>query len=134
MQYTITFDRLVNSQVAQVGGKNASLGEMYQRLRPKGIKVPDGFATTAEAFWDFIESNELKSPISEALKRLDREKFSNLGEVGKEIRDLIMNAVLPENFIGAIKKSYAEFKSREKDLESVAVRSSATPEDLPEAC
>src|SRR5688500_18692145 len=119
MQYTITFDQLVNSQVAQGGGKNASLGEMYQRLRSKGIKVPDGFATTAEAFWDFIESNELKSPISEALKKLDREKFSNLSEVGKEIRDLIIRAKLPENFIAAIKKGYTELRSREKNLESV---------------
>jgi pyruvate, water dikinase len=133
MQYTITFDQLVNSQVAQVGGKNASLGEMYKKLRSKGIKVPNGFATTAEAFWDFIESNKLKSPISEALKRLDREKFSNLSEIGKEIRDLIMKATLPEKFVDVIKKSYAELKSKEKDFESVAVRSSATAEDLPEA-
>lgn len=133
MQYTITFDQLVNSQVAQVGGKNASLGEMYKKLRSKGIKVPNGFATTAEAFWNFIESNELKSPISEALKKLDREKFSNLSEIGKEIRDLISKATLPEKFVDAIKKSYTELKKHDKDLESVAVRSSATAEDLPEA-
>jgi pyruvate,water dikinase len=133
MQYTISFDQLANTQVAQVGGKNASLGEMYQRLRSKGIKVPDGFATTAEAFWDFIESNKIKSPISEALKKLDRENFSNLSEIGKEIRDSIMKANLPENFIAAIKKSYVDLKNRDKDLESVAVRSSATAEDLPEA-
>ena len=133
MQYTITFDKLTNAQVAQVGGKNASLGEMYQRLRSKGIKVPDGFATTADAFWDFVDRNQLKLPIANTLKKLDRKEFSNLGEIGKEIRDLIMNSILPEDFVREIKNSYRELKRRENDLQSVAVRSSATAEDLPEA-
>ena len=133
MQYTIDFDKLDNSQIAQVGGKNASLGEMYQRLRAKGIKVPDGFATTADAFRDFINREGLLSRIEETLKRLDRKTFSNLTKIGKEVRELISHATLPDEFILAIKKSYSELKAREKDLESVAVRSSATAEDLPEA-
>jgi pyruvate,water dikinase len=133
MQYTITFDKLTNAQIQQVGGKNASLGEMYQRLRSKGIRVPNGFATTADAFWDFIDRNELKPPIANALRRLDRKGFSNLAETGREIRGLIMNAILPEDFVTEIKKSYNELKKHDADLQSVAVRSSATAEDLPDA-
>jgi len=132
-KYTIPFEKLTNTQVAQVGGKNASLGEMYQKLGSKGIRVPDGFATTAEAFWEFLHHNKLDSTIEGILKKLDKKNFSNLNEIGNEIRTKIMDASLPEAFVQAIMKSYQELQSREKNLGSVAVRSSATAEDLPEA-
>jgi pyruvate,water dikinase len=133
MQYTINFDQLTNSQVSQVGGKNASLGEMYRRLRSKGIRVPDGFATTADAFWRFIDQNGLDSAIAKVLKDLNRKDFSNLHEVGKEITALIAGARLSDDFVKSIETSYRDLQSREKDVQSVAVRSSATAEDLPEA-
>ena len=131
--YAIPFNKLDNSKVAQVGGKNASLGEMFQQLKSKNILIPDGFATTADAYWSFIEDNQLKSPIQEALTNLDRKKFSNLSETGKQIRKMILDATIPNAFSLAIKEAYRELQKREKNLESVAVRSSATAEDLPEA-
>lgn len=133
IQYTLNFTELDNSKVAQVGGKNASLGEMFQQLKSEGIQVPDGFATTADAYWEFIDQNNLKSPIQEELKKLDREHFSNLNETGKKIRQLILDAALPDTFAQAIIESYHALQEREKAVKSVAIRSSATAEDLPEA-
>ncbi|WP_340103609.1 phosphoenolpyruvate synthase [Rhodohalobacter sp. 8-1] len=131
--YIYPFNELNQSRVEDVGGKNASLGEMFRELSSEGIRVPDGFATSAEAYWKFIDENELKDPIGEQLEKLDREEFSNLKEIGKTIRSKIMNASMPEELIEAIKTAYQELEEREKDLESVAIRSSATAEDLPEA-
>ncbi|WP_423147843.1 phosphoenolpyruvate synthase [Rubrolithibacter danxiaensis] len=133
IEYTIPFNKLDNSRVAQVGGKNASLGEMFRQLKSDDILIPDGFATTADAYWNFIEENNLKAPIHEALKNLDRKSFSNLSETGKKIRQMILDAPIPDAFSESIKKAYRELQKREQNLESVAVRSSATAEDLPEA-
>jgi pyruvate,water dikinase len=133
MQYTIPFEKLNKGHVGKVGGKNASLGEMHQKLRSKGIKLPDGFATTAEAFKDFLHANNLEPEIKRLLEELDRKDFSNLSEIGGKIRSAIMNKPLPDPFIESIRKSYHELTSREPNLESVAVRSSATAEDLPQA-
>ncbi len=133
MKYILHFESLDNSKVATVGGKNASLGEMFRELGEAGIRVPDGFATTADAYWEFIEKNELKEPIREELDKLDKEDFSNLDEIGENIRQMIMDAELPEAFQKAIREAYKQLKEREEALGSVAVRSSATAEDLPEA-
>ncbi|MFP8487858.1 phosphoenolpyruvate synthase [Gracilimonas sp. Q87] len=127
------FKELDQSRVEDVGGKNASLGEMYRELNAEGIRVPDGFATSADAYWKFIEENELEDQISQQLEKLDRDGFSNLEEVGVNIRNKIMNGAIPKNLAQAIKKAYRKLQEREKDLESVAIRSSATAEDLPEA-
>lgn len=132
-KYILPFSELDNSKVDKVGGKNASLGEMFQELSKEGIKIPDGFATTAEAYWKFLEENELKQPIEEALDELDKEGFSNLKDTGKKIRKMILNTEIPEELDKEIREAYAELKERENDLESVAIRSSATAEDLPEA-
>ncbi|MGK7390606.1 MAG: phosphoenolpyruvate synthase [Candidatus Cyclobacteriaceae bacterium M2_1C_046] len=132
-KYIIPFSELDNSKVDKVGGKNASLGEMFQELSEEGIKIPDGFATTAEAYWKFLEENELKQPIEEALDELDKEEFSNLKDIGKNIRKMINDAEIPEDLNKEIREAYSELKDREEDLESVAIRSSATAEDLPEA-
>jgi pyruvate,water dikinase len=133
MQYTIPFEKLNKDHVGRVGGKNASLGEMHQKLRSKGIKLPDGFATTADAFKDFLHANNLEPEIKRLLEELDRENFSNLSDIGSKIRTAILNKPLPDPFIESIRKSYHELTSREPNLESVAVRSSATAEDLPQA-
>lgn len=131
--YTIPFSKLNNSRVDEVGGKNASLGEMFSELESEGIKVPDGFATTADAYWKFIDHNGLEDPIREELDKLDKDGLSNLEEVGSHIRRKIMDAEMPDEVSEAIKKAYGELKEREDDLVSVAVRSSATAEDLPSA-
>lgn len=131
--YTYPFSELNQSRVEDVGGKNASLGEMFQELSSEGIRVPDGFATTADAYWKFINANDLKTPISEQLEKLDREEYSNLKEVGENIRSKIIAASMPDELSKAIKAAYQNLEEREENLESVAIRSSATAEDLPEA-
>lgn len=131
--YIKQFKDIRHTDGAQVGGKNASLGEMIHELSEQGVRVPGGFATTAEAYRHFIDENDLRKPLEEALAELDREEFSNLEEVGEKTRKLIREARMPEDLAKAIKEAYAAMKEREKDMTSVAVRSSATAEDLPKA-
>ncbi|MEX0648056.1 MAG: phosphoenolpyruvate synthase [Balneolaceae bacterium] len=127
------FSDLDNSKTDLVGGKNASLGEMFQQLNSKGIRIPDGFATSADAYREFVKENSLREPIHEQLSSLDQVNFSNLNEIGSAIRKMILEASMPDELAEAIKKAYSELEEREENLESVAVRSSATAEDLPEA-
>ncbi len=129
--YIIPFKEISISDVPKVGGKNASLGEMFSKLSSKGIQVPDGFATTAFAFQEFLTQNSLPAPLHKLMENLDRKNYSNLVEIGEKARKLMMNADLPEKFQSAIVKAYQEL-SGQTDLE-VAVRSSATAEDLPQA-
>lgn len=114
-----------------VGGKNASLGEMYTKLAQKGIRVPNGFATTALAFWQFIAINGLRVPLQALLSTLDTDRFSNLRQIGSEARSLILSAALPATLAEVIRAAYRELC--EEDAATVAVRSSATAEDLPQA-
>lgn len=120
--------------VPSVGGKNASLGEMYHKLTSKGIDVPNGFATTAEAYRYFLESTGLKKKIKDILKDLNTKNVKSLMAAGASIRKLIMETELPDDFkkeiLAAYKKLSAEYKVKNLD---VAVRSSATAEDLPNA-
>src|SRR5690606_33064230 len=132
-KYTADFNELDNTLTELVGGKNASLGEMFQQLKSQNINVPDGFATTGEAYWKFLDENNLRGPIKEELANLDREKFSNLKKIGGKIRTKIMEAHMPNDISDAIKKAYQRLQDREENVTSVAVRSSATAEDLPEA-
>jgi pyruvate,water dikinase len=125
------FKNIGINDVARVGGKNASLGELYNQLANKKVAVPPGFATTAEAFWLFIDGNKLRNKLSELLSYLDKEAYSNLGYIGKQARSLILNASLPDELANAILQEYKNLCG-DKYLE-VAVRSSATAEDLPEA-
>ncbi len=127
------FDVINNEHVAEVGGKNASLGEMYSRLEPIGIRIPGGFATTAGAWWHFVSENKLDKPLGDALEELDTKKFLNLKEVGSKCRKLIMDASLPGDLEKEIVEAYDILKEKEKEMSSVAVRSSATAEDLPHA-
>lgn len=132
-QYTLPFSKLSNDDTARVGGKNASLGEMFTELSEAGIDIPDGFATTADAYREFLEHNEIKKEISELLDNLDKDDFTNLKDIGSKIRKLIMDAEIQEDFAEAVKKAFNELKERSDKLSGVAVRSSATAEDLPEA-
>jgi len=117
----------------RVGGKNASLGEMIRSLREKKIAVPPGFATTAEAYWSFIEENELKDRIAEEMGRLAEDQ-GNLHEVGEAVRDLILGGEMPEALREAVERHYRELGEEiGQEDPAVAIRSSATAEDLPEA-
>src|SRR5919106_1695113 len=127
------FDTLGSHDVARVGGKNASLGEMIRALKDEGIRVPDGFATTAEAYRAFLEANELTPKIRAHLKDLQRDTTS-LPRVGKLIRRLFQRARFSEEMAAAICQAYRTLSQRYgTDAVDVAVRSSATAEDLPEA-
>lgn len=129
--YLIQFVKARNADVGLVGGKNASLGEMISQLKKKGIRVPDGFAITAHAYWTFLEYNDLKEKIEQKLASLKRDK-SNLGQVGKAIRALFVATEFPEEIKQEIFTAYRKL-SNGKQRFGVAVRSSATAEDLPDA-
>lgn len=129
--YLKKFSEIGIADLPAVGGKNSSLGEMFNQLASKGIIVPDGFATTADAFWYFIDNNKLREQLNGLLSTLDRKAFTNLKQIGSEARTMILNAQLPGNLSKEILEAY-HFLSGGKDI-SVAVRSSATAEDLPQA-
>ncbi|TVR25880.1 MAG: phosphoenolpyruvate synthase [Ilumatobacter sp.] len=126
------FDDLSSGDTDEVGGKNASLGEMVAELGSFGIRVPRGFATTASAYWEFLDANDLRSEIAARIDDLD--EGADLADVGAAIRSSILDAEFPPQLREAIVKAYAELGGRlERENPDVAVRSSATAEDLPEA-
>lgn len=118
--------------VPQVGGKNSSLGEMYRELSEKNIMVPNGFATTADAYRYYIDSNGLFDKISEALDNLDTTDVDALARTGHQIREWIRNGKIPQDLADEIVAAYKELGGDTSDRD-VAVRSSATAEDLPDA-
>ncbi|HSH41135.1 MAG TPA: PEP/pyruvate-binding domain-containing protein, partial [Arenicellales bacterium] len=124
----IWFDRLGMRDVARVGGKNASLGEMISNLADTGIRVPEGFATTAEAYQRFLEHDNLNRRIHEALEDLDVEDVDALTRCGAQIRQWVMDTPLPAEFEQDISTAYRELEDRSGKNVSVAVRSSATAE------
>ena len=127
------FENLVRGDVAKVGGKNSSLGEMVRTLSAEGIAVPPGFATTADAYWAFIDANGLRERISAIVDDWASGHLS-LAEAGTTIRGLIIAGRWPADLAESIRKSYRELSRRAgKTDASVAVRSSATAEDLPDA-
>jgi pyruvate,water dikinase len=131
--HIIWFKELGRSDVARVGGKNASLGEMVRNLGAKGIRVPDGFATTAAAYWQFLDANGLRETIAGKLRELATGKVQ-LAEAGGSIRSAIEAGTWPEDIARAITSAYGELNRRTHATEAdVAVRSSATAEDLPQA-
>ena len=129
--YIKHFNQLSLKDVPIVGGKNASLGEMVNTLSNHGIKIPDGFATTAEAFWRYIDFNNIRGELDNLLQSLDRTNFSNLGEIGSRARALILKAEIFPELSDEIIEAYNNLG--EGKAIPVAVRSSATAEDLPEA-
>lgn len=131
--FVIPFSQLRNTDVAQVGGKNASLGEMLFSLGSKGIRVPDGFATTAFAFQYFLKENKLDEPLQQLLDTLDIAAFSNLNEIGAKARELVLQATMPDDLRQAVIVAYENLCATHNRTLEVAVRSSATAEDLPNA-
>lgn len=129
--YIKKFNEISIGDIGHVGGKNSSLGEMFNKLSSKGIRVPDGFATTAFAFEEFLMQNTLHAPLYDLMQKLDRDKFVNLKEIGAKARELLVNASLPGNLELAIIRAYKDLCN--DSYFEVAVRSSATAEDLPQA-
>jgi pyruvate, water dikinase len=131
MRFIIPFGELRIGDVPQVGGKNASLGEMIHTLGSYGIQVPDGFAVTAEAYRYFVRENGLQDKLRSLLQQLDTEHLSNLPEIAKQCREVLSSGEIPQDLRFAILKAYDQLKAN--GVSSVAVRSSATAEDLPTA-
>lgn len=132
-KYVLWFKEVNNNDVGLVGGKNASLGEMYQELTGKGILIPNGFAITARAYRYFIESAGLATKIRAALAGLDKSNVDDLEAKGLRVRTMIMAANLPGELVDAVTAAYHELEEQYSPLVDVAVRSSATAEDLPNA-
>nr|WP_110185961.1 phosphoenolpyruvate synthase [Pokkaliibacter plantistimulans] len=130
--YILFFDKVGMNDVERVGGKNASLGEMISNLASAGVSVPNGFATTAQAYWDFLEYGGLANRIADTLKELDVEDVKALAETGKKIRGWLMEAPFQPELETAINAAWEELSADNQQL-AVAVRSSATAEDLPDA-
>ncbi|HVA57266.1 MAG TPA: phosphoenolpyruvate synthase [Gemmatimonadaceae bacterium] len=131
--YVIPFESLRMTDIDQVGGKNASLGEMIAQLAASGVRVPGGFATTAVAFRDFLAQNGLAARIAKSLDGLDVNDVNTLAAKGAEIRQWILATPLPERLAAEIKTSYETLAAGSGRNASFAVRSSATAEDLPDA-
>ena len=133
MQYIKRFSELGIKDVPLVGGKNASLGEMYRELKDQKIEVPNGFATTADAYRLYIEHNGLHERIAGELEKLDTSNVTQLAITGAKIRQWIMHGNLPQVLIDEIREAYKEMEAEYGENTDVAVRSSATAEDLPNA-
>jgi pyruvate,water dikinase len=131
--HVVWFDDLKRSDVAKVGGKNSSLGEMIQELGLQGVDVPPGFATTSDAYWHFIDENQIRESIGKSIADWTAGKAS-LSETGAAIRQLFLRADWPAATAAAIVEAYRSLADRAGQADvSVAVRSSATAEDLPDA-
>ncbi|WP_300629068.1 phosphoenolpyruvate synthase [Pseudomonas sp.] len=132
VEYVVSLDKLGVHDVEHVGGKNASLGEMISNLAGAGVSVPGGFATTAQAYRDFLELSGLNDQIHAALDALDVDDVNALAKTGAQIRQWIMEAEFPEKLNDEIRTAFATLSAGNPDM-AVAVRSSATAEDLPDA-
>ncbi|MFN8298579.1 MAG: phosphoenolpyruvate synthase [Chitinophagales bacterium] len=130
--YILPFSAITLRDLPETGGKNASLGEMFTKLKPLGINVPTGFAITASAYRYFLQHNNLVPQLTATLNKLDTDKLDNLQEVGSACRRLIAEAQMPSSLVDAIQDAYEQLAINNPNL-SVAVRSSATAEDLPTA-
>ena len=132
-KYIKWFKEIGIKDTPEVGGKNASLGEMYNHLTPLGVNVPNGFAVTATAYKHYLDYNNLWEPIGKLFENFNPDDIDRLREVGKTARNLIMNGVVPEDLKKEILAGYDELKKEYGEDVSLAVRSSATAEDSPTA-
>jgi len=132
-QYIKFFNELGINDIPLVGGKNASLGEMYQTLVPNGVPVPNGFAITAEAYRYVLKANGIWSPLKTLIDELDPENMTDLQTRGQQARQMIYQAELPQDLKNEILTAYADLRQLCGEHISLAVRSSATAEDLPTA-
>jgi pyruvate,water dikinase len=131
-RYVLWFSEVGINDVALVGGKNASLGEMYTGLQEKGVAVPNGFAITASAYRHFLKKAGIEHNLKDALTGLDVTNLENLHACGEKARAVVMGAEIPDDLKKEIVEAYAKLGGRRRDVD-VAVRSSATAEDLPDA-
>lgn len=133
INYIRWFNELTIDDVPLVGGKNASLGEMYRELTPQGIKIPNGFATTAEAYRHVLDQANAWQPLHEALDELDPDDVVDLAKRARKAREIIYAAPFPKDLENQILNAFAQLQQEYGEDLSVAVRSSATAEDLPTA-
>ncbi len=127
------FDEIAIEDIPLVGGKNASLGEMYRELTSQGVKIPNGFATTTDAYWHLLESAGILEDLKNALAGLDKSDVSDLAARGKRARELILKSEIPDDLWSEIKSAYDRLGEQYGKDPDVAVRSSASAEDLPTA-
>ncbi|MBW2965331.1 phosphoenolpyruvate synthase, partial [Candidatus Woesearchaeota archaeon] len=132
-EFILWFDQLGIEDVPFTGGKNASLGEMYRNLTAKGVQVPNGFAVTAYAYDYLVEKSGIKDKIRQVLSDLDTRDMKNLAERGEKVRLLFLNAEFPQELKDKITEAYVNLCKQYGENTDVAVRSSATAEDLPDA-
>lgn len=130
--FVIPFNKIDIDQIPEVGGKNASLGEMFNKLLPLGVEVPDGFAVTVKGYRLFLSNNNLVDRLKSLLDSIDHNTLENLPKVAEQCRALVLNAALPAELKEEILTAYRNLSGNGNDV-SVAVRSSATAEDLPTA-
>ncbi|MBU3937206.1 MAG: phosphoenolpyruvate synthase, partial [Proteobacteria bacterium] len=131
--FILWFDDIGIEDVPLVGGKNASLGEMHQKLTSKGVDVPNGFAITAYAYQHLLKTAGIAQAIEDALADLDTHDLRNLQARGEKARNIIRTAEFPEDLRTAILDTYKKMEEMYGPSVDVAVRSSATAEDLPDA-
>ena len=131
--FVLRFDEIGIGDIPRVGGKNASLGEMFRELSGQGVKVPPGFAITAEAYRYFLRENVLDDRIPELLSGLNTRDVDNLRERGHRVRQAILQADLPNSLQRTVVEAYEQLSKPFGRPLDVAVRSSATAEDLPDA-
>ncbi len=131
IKYILWFDEITKQDIALVGGKNASLGEMYSKLKEKGVNIPNGFALTANSYWHFLKFNKIDVQIKEIFFKFDPNSLENLHQTGMKVRNLILQGEFPvdleQEILDAYRKLSAFYGQKYTD---VAVRSSATAEDL----
>ena len=133
-KYIVDLSEVQLSDLELVGGKNASLGEMIQNLSKLGVNIPGGFALTVDAYWEFINHNKLDKKIRRLIKKMKKDDLVSLKKTGLEIRQLIRNGKWPRQVKEEIRDSYTLLSQKYgSDITDVAVRSSATAEDLPDA-
>ena len=131
--YIKWFDDIDAGDIALVGGKNASLGDMYHQLCDKGVNVPNGFAITADAYWHVLKSNNILDEIKKTFRGLDKNNIKSLSNKAKKVRGLILGSAIPDDLWSEIKQAYDRLCEQYGKNTDVAVRSSATAEDLPTA-
>jgi len=132
-KFILWFKNISIKDVPLVGGKNASLGEMYSKLTKKGINIPNGFVLTAKAYWYYLRKNKIDKQLKEIFEKFDPKSIKSLQQTGKAARNLILEADFPKDLKKEIIKSYQKLGKEYGENPDVAVRSSATAEDLPSA-
>ena len=132
-KYIRWFEETTIDDIPLVGGKNASLGEMYRELTKKGVRIPNGFSVTADAYWHTLEAGGILDKLKRTMEGLDTSNIADLARRGKAARDLILGARIPDDLWEEIKAAYDRLCEQYGENTDVAVRSSATAEDLPTA-